>query len=69
MSVIAINFPTETIQALNLIANEKGKTAEQYIREMVETEILAAKPLRENLADALTRQDTEVTQSDVLCMQ
>ena len=50
MSLTAIQLPTETIQALSVIAKEKGKTAEEYVRDMVDTEILASKPFAEILA-------------------
>ncbi len=50
MNLTAIQLPTETIQALSVIAKEKGKTAEEYVRDMVDTEILAAKPFAEILA-------------------
>ena len=46
----AIQLPDETMQALSVIAGEKGKTAEQFVRDMVDTEILASKPFAEILA-------------------
>ena len=50
MNLTAIQLPTETVQALSVIAREKGKTAEEYVRDMVDTEILASKPFAEILA-------------------
>lgn len=46
----SIRLPDETFQALSLIAERKGKTVEEYVREMIETEILAAKPFDDILA-------------------
>ena len=46
----AIQLPDETMQALSVIAGEKGKTVEQFVRDMVDTEILASKPFAEILA-------------------
>lgn len=50
MSLTSIQLPAETMQALSVIAKEKDKTAEEYVREMVETEILASKSFDEILA-------------------
>jgi predicted DNA-binding protein len=50
MELGTIQLPMRTIQALSDIAREKGKTTEQYVYEILETQILASKSFDEILA-------------------
>ena len=50
MELGTIQLPIRTIQALNGIAKEKGKTTEQYVTEVLETQILASTSFDEILA-------------------
>ena len=43
-------LPQGTREALEEIGHDNGKTAEQYIRDMIEIEILARRPFSEILA-------------------
>lgn len=44
---LTIELPSETVQALAVIAKGKGKSPEDYAREVLENEILTSKRLEE----------------------
>lgn len=50
MSSSSIHLPIDLFQSLSRIAEGKGKTAEEYVRELVETEVLATASFDEILA-------------------
>lgn len=50
MELGTIQLPTRTIQAIGDIAKEKGKSTEQFVYEVLETQILASKSFDEILA-------------------
>lgn len=43
-------IPIETFKALDEIAQQNGKSPADFVREMIEVEVLAAKPFDEILA-------------------
>jgi predicted transcriptional regulator len=49
---LTIELPSETVQALAVIAKGKGKSPEDYAREVLENEILTSKRLEELRSDA-----------------
>jgi predicted transcriptional regulator len=44
---LTIELPSETVQALAVIAKGKGKSPEDYAREVLENEVLTSKRLEE----------------------
>lgn len=50
MNLIIKELPTETFHGLANLAQNKGKSVEEYVREMIEVEVLASRPFDEILA-------------------
>ena len=50
MELGTIQLPVTTIQALGSIAKEQGKSTEQYVFELLETQIIASTSFDEILA-------------------
>jgi predicted transcriptional regulator len=48
---LTIELPTETVQALAVIARGKGKSAEAYAREVLENEIFTSRRIEELRVD------------------
>jgi predicted transcriptional regulator len=44
---LTIELPTETAQAFAVIAKNRGKSAEEYARELLESEVFTSKRLEE----------------------
>ena len=44
---LTIELPSETVQALTVIAKGKGKSPEDYAREVLENEVVTSKRLEE----------------------
>jgi len=49
MDLTITAIPPEKMQTLETLARSKGKNAEEYVRELIETEILATKSFDEIL--------------------
>ena len=54
---LTIELPSETVQALTVIAKGKGKSPEDYAREVLENEILTSKRVEELRFDVQTGMD------------
>lgn len=51
---ITIELPAETAQALATIAKDRGKSAEEYAREILENEVLTSRRVQELRLDIQT---------------
>ena len=49
---LTIELPAETVRALAVIAEGRGKSAEQYAREILEQEVFTSQKLKEMRSDA-----------------
>lgn len=69
MDLTITQLPPETMQALNALAAEKGKSPEEYVRDVIEREISKSKSFREILAPIQKGfQESGMTEEELIAM-